>query len=69
MNLNLFTYFVIIIGIRTIYSQICVNFRILGNNEDERAKGKYTKLKEKVGTHQHSLKLAQARSLQRISPK
>ena len=30
MNLNLFTYFVIIIWIRTIYSQICVNFSILG---------------------------------------
>jgi len=39
MNLNIFTYFVIIIWIRTIYSQICVNFRILGENGDERDKG------------------------------
>jgi len=38
MNLNLFTYFVIIIWIRTIYSQIYVNFRILGGNGDERLK-------------------------------
>jgi len=39
MNLNHFKYFVIIIWIRTIYSQICVNFRILGINKYERAKG------------------------------
>jgi len=35
MNLNLFPYFVIIIWIRTIYSQT-----ILEENGDERAKGK-----------------------------
>jgi len=28
-----------------IYSQICVNFKILGKNGDERATGEYTKLK------------------------
>jgi len=28
-----------------IYSQICVNFKILGNNRDNWAKGEYTKLK------------------------
>ena len=28
-----------------IYFQICVNFRILGNNGDNWAKGKYIKLK------------------------
>jgi len=28
-----------------IYSQICVNFRILGKNEDDWVKGEYTKLK------------------------
>jgi len=38
MNLKLFTYLVFIIWIRTIYSQICVNLRIIGKNEDERAK-------------------------------
>jgi len=43
MNLNLCTYFVILIWIQTIYSQICDNFRILGKNEEE--KGEYTKLK------------------------
>jgi len=37
MNLNLFTYFVIIILIRMIYSQICVNFRIMEKNGDKRA--------------------------------
>jgi len=41
MNLNFFTYIVIIIRIRTINSQICVNFRILGKNEDERINGEY----------------------------
>jgi len=40
MNLNLFTYLVIIIWIRTIYNQICFNFRILGENGDEKAKEK-----------------------------
>ena len=42
MNLNLLTYFVIIIWIKTIHSQICVNSRILGENGDESAKGEYT---------------------------
>jgi len=28
-----------------IYSQICVYFKILGRNGDERAKGEYTELK------------------------
>jgi len=45
MNLYLFTYFMILIWIRTIYSQICVNFKILGKNGDNWAKEKYTKLK------------------------
>jgi len=45
MNLNIFTYFFIIILIRTIYSQICVNFRIPGKNGDERAKREETKIK------------------------
>jgi len=49
MNLNLFTYFVIIICIRTIYSQIFINFKILGNNEDERTKRLYTKIKREAG--------------------
>jgi len=39
MNLNMFTYFVILIWIKPIYSQICVNFKILGKNEEERTKG------------------------------
>jgi len=43
MNLNMFTYFVIIIWIRMIYSQICVKFIILGKNWDERGKGEYTR--------------------------
>jgi len=44
MNLNIFTYFmIIIIWIRTISSKICVNFRILGKNGDEMAKGEYTR--------------------------
>ena len=43
MNLNLFTYFVIIIWIRSIYSQICVNFKVLGKNGDEREKVEYTR--------------------------
>jgi len=34
----------------TIYSQFCVNFMILGGNEDERAKGELTRWKDKVGT-------------------
>jgi len=33
---------VIIILIKIIYSQIYVNFRILGRNGDEREKGEYT---------------------------
>ena len=45
MKLYLFTYFVILIWIRTIYSQICVNFKILGKNGDDWAKIKYTKIK------------------------
>jgi len=28
---------------RTIYSQICVNFEILGENEDEKAKVEWTR--------------------------
>jgi len=43
MNLNMFTSFVIIIWIRMIYSQICINFIILGKNGDERGKGEYTR--------------------------
>jgi len=40
MNLIFFLHiFVIIIWIRTIYSQICVNFKILVKNGDERVKG------------------------------
>jgi len=37
MILNL-VYFVIIIWMRMIYSKICVNFMILGENGDEMAK-------------------------------
>jgi len=56
MNLYIFTYFVIFIWIKTIYSQIGVNFRILGKNENNWAKGEYTKIKkgrlEYTSTHQ-----------------
>jgi len=45
MNLYLSTYFMILIWIRTIYSQFFVNFRILGKNGDDWAKGENTKLK------------------------
>jgi len=58
MKLNLFTNFVIIISIRTIYSQICVNFKILGKNGNEMAKEEYTKLK---GESWNALALTQAR--------
>jgi len=44
MNLYLFTYFMIFL-IRIFYSQICVNFKFIGKNGDNWAKGKYTKLK------------------------
>jgi len=64
MNLNLFTYFVIIIWIRTIYSQIYVNFRILGKSGDEREKKRIYKAKkaklESTNTHSGLPKLAQA---------
>jgi len=59
MNLNLFTYFVIIIRIRTIYSQICVDFRILRKNDDEKTKVEKTRWKGKVGTLKTRSKLLQ----------
>jgi len=37
---------------RTIYSQICVNFKIPGKDGDERAKEEYTKIKK--GKLEHS---------------
>jgi len=61
MNLNLYIFFLIMIWIKTIYSQICVNFRILGENGDERAKGEKTGWKGKDGmfkTHPISPKWA-----------
>jgi len=45
----------------TIYSHICFNFRILGENGDERAKGEWTREKRKFGTLETRLKLAQTR--------
>jgi len=73
MNLYIFIYFLFIIWIRTIYSQICVNFRILEKNEDERAKGEIYKAKkgklEHTSSHPSSSKLAQARTSHRISSK
>jgi len=45
MKLYFFTYFMILIWIKTIYSQICVNFRIVGKNGDDWAKKEYTKLR------------------------
>ena len=57
MNLNVFTYFVIMILLRTIYSQICVNFRILWkmemkglkeNRQDEKGKLERLKLAQKL---------------------
>jgi len=46
-----------------IYSQICVNFRILRENGDKRTKGELTRLKEKVG----KLELAQDSPKPRLS--
>jgi len=63
MNLNLFTYSLLIVWIRTIYSQIYINFKILGENGDESAKGEYTRWKGKVGTRSSEPNLTQARSL------
>jgi len=57
--LNLFTYFVIIRGLRTIYSQICVNFKILREDGDERVKGEWTRWKGKVRTLKTRSKLTQ----------
>ena len=45
MNIYLFTYYVNLIWIGTIYFQICVNFIILEKNGDDWEKGEYTKLK------------------------
>jgi len=55
-------YFMILICIRMIYSQICVNFRILGKNGDNMAKGKkYTKLKRESWNTSTLTKVAQIR--------
>ena len=61
MNLYLFTYFVIFIWIRTIYSQIYVNFRILGKDGDNWAKEEYTKLKRESWNASTLTKAAQIR--------
>jgi len=58
MNLNLFTYFVIIILIRTIYSQICVNFWILGKMEMKGQKKNIQDKKGKLECSKHLSKLA-----------
>jgi len=41
-----------------IYSQIYVNFNILGKNEDDWAKGEYTKLKRESWNTQTLTKIA-----------
>jgi len=45
MNVYLFIYFMILIWIRTIYYQICVNFMSIEKNEDNWTKEKYIKIK------------------------
>jgi len=47
-----------------IYSQICVNFRILEGNGDESVRGEWTTGKGKVGTLETRSKLTQTISLQ-----
>jgi len=42
-----------------VYSQNCVNFKILWENGDEMAKGEWTRWKGKVGTLETRSKLAQ----------
>jgi len=46
-----------------IYSQICVNFRILWINRDEKEKGEYTKIKRESW---NAPTLAQARLSQKL---
>ena len=46
MNLNRFTYFVITLWIRIIFSQICVNIKILGKME---MKGLKENIQDKKG--------------------
>jgi len=51
----------ILISVRTIYSQISINFRIIGNSGDNWAKGKYTKLKRESWNTSTFTKVAQIR--------
>jgi len=44
-----------------IYYKICVNFRILGKNGDNWAKGKYSKLKRETWNASTLIKAAQSR--------
>jgi len=50
MNLYFFTYFVILICIRTIYSQVCVNLRIIGKNGDDWVKDIQSSKKKRWNT-------------------
>ena len=68
MNLYLFTYFMILIWIRTIYSQICVNFKIRGKNGDNWTKGKYTKLKRESWNASTLAKVAQILKKAKMPP-